>query len=182
MGLHLQAHEQISKQKKRLSRPVFVPFKREKFQRSLNHILLFFYRCRMLLYTLKFPLNRTELRVFLHGWFRATPPSSAPVCSPRPICCLWGVPLTNKLCVLLQVCPWWQIIHYSWMTELVLFVCLSPTTKTPPGKFVPRPRRGCCAGDPMDYHDLLALPGSHSLLRWSRLSHWEGPECLGNAL
>lgn len=125
MGPHLQAHEQISKQKKRLSRPVSVPFKREKFQRSLNHILLFFYRCRMLLYTLKFPLNRTELRVSLHGWFRATSPSSAPVCSPRPICCLWGVPLTNKLCVLLQVYPRWQIIHYSWMTELVLFVCLS---------------------------------------------------------
>lgn len=30
----------------------------------------------------------------------------------------------DKQCVLLQKCPWWQIIHYSCMDEYILFVPL----------------------------------------------------------
>lgn len=47
-------------------------------------------------------------------------------------------PLTNKQCVSVQKCPWWQIIHYTWMNE-INSLCLFPTTLTLWGKEVPNP-------------------------------------------
>ena len=47
-------------------------------------------------------------------------------------------PLTNKQCVSVQKCPWWQVIHYTWMNE-INSLCLFPTTLTLWEKEVPNP-------------------------------------------
>lgn len=61
--------------------------RREKFQCSLNPLIL--YHCRTFLFILKFPLNCTKC-MSLHGWFRPTQLSPAPILSQRPECCFWG--------------------------------------------------------------------------------------------
>lgn len=46
--------------------------------------------------------------------------------------------LTNEQCVSVQKCPWWQIIHYTWMNE-INSLCVFPTTLTLWRKEVPNP-------------------------------------------
>lgn len=133
----------------------------EKFQHSLKHPLIFF-RCRMFLSILKLPLNCTEC-VSLHGWFRETWLSSAPMCSLRPILLLLRYPLTNKQRVLVQKCPWWQIIHYSWINEINA-LCLSffNHNDSARDRKSPIPFRSLYTNSTIEYHDFSISPGPPS--------------------
>lgn len=125
-----------SQRQSRLSRSVFIPFKRGKIPTLSESYPLILYHCRMFLFILKFLQNCTQC-MSLHGWFLATcfllPPRS-----PRGQHAAFVASL-DKYSVLPQKCPWWQIIHYSWLNEINTLCQSLSNTMTLRGKETPNP-------------------------------------------
>lgn len=157
----------------RLPRSVFIPFKRGKIPTLSESYPLILYHCRMFLLILKFLQNCTQC-MSLRGWFRATcfllPPRS-----PRGQHAAFVASL-DKYGVLPQKCPWWQIIHYSWLNEINTLCQSLSNTMTLRGKETPNP----LCKPPYKQHQGISW---FSHLAWSSLPDfagskpflWEGP-------
>lgn len=87
-------------------------------------------------------------------------------------------PLTNKQCVSVQKCPWWQIIHYTWMNE-INSLCLFPTTLTLWEKS-PIPFIGLSLNNMIEYQHFLLLRPSNPWVTEPGHFLWEGPKYFGN--
>lgn len=78
----------------------------------------------------------------------------------RPILLLLRYPLTNKQRVLVQKCPWWQIIHYSWMNEInALCLSFSNHNDSARDRKAPTPFRSLYTNSTIEYHGSSISPG-----------------------
>lgn len=85
-------------------------------------------------------------------------------------------PVTNTQCVLVQKCPWWQIIHYSWMNEINSLLVSLQQQMALRGKETPNPlyKPLYKQHNGVSWFSHLAWP-SLPYFAGSKLPFWEGP-------